>query len=284
MKRLYLSLKGYGDLVVLAYSLCMAPQDLEVEVIVSERLVEMAKVLMPPKVLISSIASIHGPLPLYSLRNKGLKIFDGIADLRKAVKKSMDNGSALVLDKFSYRNEALFYLIPHSYLPKAENIYFSYALEFGSQQLNISSVKNFSKAQSSIIFPFGSSADRSMSNELIEKLCNLFSKKNVVAKIVCHESDRARIPMKLIENCVFFKSSDELVQLIKGVQLLISVDTVAIHLANYFDIPTFVVSDGWIFFIPPNVLSENRLYQSSQSERLRKDLNCFLGGVHAISF
>lgn len=277
MKRLYLSLKGFGDLVVLANALRIAPQALEVEVIVSERLVEMAKVLMPPKVLISSLASIHGPLPLYSLRNNGHQIFDGISELRKAVKQRVSNGSSLMLDKFSYRNELLFHSIPHSYLPKADNIYLSYAQEFGSQQQSALLNKTTNKIASSIIFPFGSSVDRSMSKELIENLCNVFSEKNVAAKIVCHESDKARIPTNLVENCIFFQSSDELVRLIKGSQLLVSVDTVAIHLANYFDIPTFVVSDGWLFFMPYRVLGLGRIYSTAKISHLSKDLTHFLG-------
>lgn len=276
MRRLYLSLKGFGDLVVLTSALRIAPQTLEVEVIISERLLEMAKVLMPPKVLLSSLASIHGPLPLYNLKNKSYQLFDGISDLRKAVKQRANNGSSLVLDRFSYRNELLFHSIPHSYLPRTNNIYLSYALEFGEQEPIASLVKATNKIDSVIIFPFGSSEDRSMSKELIENLCNLFLVRNVAVKIVCHETDRVRIPANLVKNCVFFQSSDELIGLIKESQLVVSVDTVAIHLANYFDIPTFVVSDGWHFFIPPRVLIERRLYQTSQAKSLHDDLDFFL--------
>ena len=181
-----------------------------------------------------------------------------------------------MLDKFSYRNELLFYSIPHSYLPEADNIYLSYALEFEGQQPSALLAKVANKIESSIIFPFGSSTDRSMSKDFVENLYNFFLEKNVAAKIVCHESDKPRIPKNLVENGVFFKSSDELVQLIKGAQLLISVDTVAIHLANYFDIPTFVVSDSWQFFIPPSVLTRRRLYQSIQATSLHEDLGLFL--------
>jgi hypothetical protein len=276
MRRLFISLKGFGDLVILANALQEAPPYLEVEVIVSERLLEMAKMLMPPKVMISSLLSIKGVLPLYSLRNGGQKVFDGMWDLRKAVKQRVNSGSSLVLDRFSYRNELLFYSIPHSYLPKADNIYSSYALEFGAEKQSASFVAPACRPETGILFPFGSSVDRSMSIELLKNLIILFSEQSVSAKIVCHHSDKARIPMDLVKYCTFFDTSDELVQLIKGTQLLVSVDTVAIHLANYFDIPTFVVSDGWQLFIPPSILTRRRLYQSNQTTSLYEDLGFFL--------
>lgn len=276
MKRLFLSLKGYGDLVVLANALQAAPYDLNVEVILSKRLLQMARKLMPSDVLLNCLNDTVDVLPLYNLRKIDRKIFHGVLELREIVKDRIHNGSSLVLDLFSLRNELIFHSIPHRYLPKSNNIYTSYSLELSHEKSEEFSLGSCNKLETVLIFPFGNSKERALSQEIQKELYHFFCKRNIIAKFVCYKSDLDQISATLIDSCIFFQSSTELIEIIKNSHLLISVDTVAIHLANYYRIPTFVISNSWDFFIPPQVLLSNRFYPSSELPKLQNDIERFL--------
>jgi hypothetical protein len=278
MKRLYLSLKGFGDLVILADSLKRASVMPEVEIIVSKRLREMADILLPVNCSINSFHNPNSPLPIYDLRNQKLDFFSEIIDLRQAVKKKLKSDSYLVLDLFSYRNEFIFASIPHRYLPKSSNIYTSYALEFGIQSDNNREPKLIRKQTNCLVFPFGSSLDRSLSGQTISDLVDFFKKKNIPLKIACHQSHRYRIEKSEFEY-IFFQSASELIDLVRDAGLLVSVDTVAIHLARYFGIPIFLVSDAWSHFIPPSVIELGRVYRQFNLSKLYSDLECYLNSL-----
>jgi ADP-heptose:LPS heptosyltransferase len=275
MKRLFLSLKGYGDFVVLANALKRAKVLGEVEVMVSKRLEPIATILLPQNVILTALEKIETVLPIYNLKNEKFKLLKGVLEIRNRVQEKILDGFSLVLDIPSFKNEALFYMMSHRYLPSSDNIYTSYDLEFG-----VSSDQKFYKPLSDsrenyYVFPFGSDFDRSLSSGQLLELKNFFQKYSLQLKIICHHSDESRIPKDLRSTCISFETSEELVNLVKGAKLLISVDTVAVHLANYFNTPTFVVSDAWKFFIPPNCLELGRLYSGDKFNYLLRDLSLY---------
>ena len=274
MKKLFISLKGFGDLVVLADALNKASSLESHAVIVSKRLNEMANSLMPKNVSIYNAKGLEDLLPLYHLRRKSPFIFEGIRDLRSIANKKVKDGHELVIDFFECRNEFLFFGIKHRYLPRAGNIYDSYASEF-----NFTVSDNYltvDKKRTIVIFPFGSSFDRSISLPTLDRIANFLSKNNFSFCIACHETDISRLGHQFSKEIYVFNSSIELMNLIKNSLLLISVDTVALHLSHFFNIPSFVLTNNWKYFMPPGVIKNNRIYTFAEFNTLLSDVKNFL--------
>lgn len=276
MPNIFLSVKGFGDMVVLANALHRVRNPKESEVLISGRLHDLAKTLLPEEVRISVIPNLQGALPLYNMRADWRSMFKGFGEIRRTVRKRIDSGGKLILDLPNIKNTILFSNIDHGYLPRSNNIYNSYALELG---YGVSDqpppLMHKSRVRNCVIFPFGSVPERSISEDSLLQLLNLLNNYKLDVKVVCHSSDLLRIPNKYKKSCISFQNSVELISQIKNAQLLITVDTVAMHLASHFNIATFVISDGWKFFIPPTILKLTRFYRKESLNLLIQDLEIF---------
>ena len=93
----------------------------------------------------------------------------------------------------------------------------------------------------------------------VPKICFPIKERDFPYTINC-TTHIEKIDNSLIKYTQEFNDEESLVNLIKETELLISVDTVAIHLAQFFNISTIILSSSWKKFIPPNLIANNRLF------------------------
>ena len=255
----FISLKGYGDFVILAHYISKSCCSKSHVLIISKKLEKLARILLQDEVDIIVLDQISDTFSAYDIRRSYLKLTKESFYLRKTLKSFLTPKQSLLIDFSSIRNKLIFSGIKHHYLPKSNNIYNSYETYFNYTNDNSALAKKL-KPKSVLLFPFGSSSDRDIPSYYMNSIIEYFCVNKIAIKIAVHTTHIEKIDNSLIKYTQEFNDEESLVNLIKETELLISVDTIAIHLAQFFNISTIILSSSWKKFIPPNLIANNRLF------------------------
>jgi hypothetical protein len=242
----------------------------------SRRLSDFAKILLPKWVEFMPDESIEGVASIYFLRNFLDLNINHALQLRKIGQAAARDGNDIILDIKSVRNELMFYGIKHRYLPSSESIYTAYRREFNLNCIEKSWVDG--GGTSVLIFPFGSQRIRWLPQNIIDSICVQLRRLNLPCTIVVHKSDFNRINHNSSCNIRQFNSIQELVDIMSDARCVVTTDSLPLHLAFHLKKLTYVVSNMWTYFIPPELMDGGQLFRYNQIEllydKISSDLNC----------
>ena len=252
-KLLITQLKGFGDFVICAYFLRRLDlKNYDISLICCNKHKELASLILPKKIKLIFVDNSYSN---FFYLKKNLFTFFKTFWVRKIIKKEIQKGFNLVIFDLNIKFKILFLGI--SYLDcSRENIYNSYSLFFKLPIL-IKSKYNY-KNKKILIFPFGDSKNRQFNKEKIKNLSSYNSKKKINKFRVIVHSSNLNLLCNMKQNIIIYKKFNQLVKEIKKSNLIVTTDTVCLHLALLFNKSFILITKTSKKYIPlPKYLKKN---------------------------
>tara|TARA_A100001011_G_scaffold362699_1_gene411981 strand:+ start:1222 stop:2043 length:822 start_codon:yes stop_codon:yes gene_type:complete len=251
-KLLFILLKGLGDtMILLNFLSSIKLNNNEVAIICSQK----QKFLLPffPR----NIKIIWVPDNysfLYFLRTKLHNVFD-IFKLRNLIKDYISKGFELTFFDSHFKNKLFFFNIKKK-LFKSRQIYRNLESYF-TLQINYELKKISNKV---IIFPFGNTKNRQLSNGMMSEIINHFSTSKYEVKFVVHKSCNNLVNDVIKKHSLIYESIEQLLEIIDEKPNIITVDTFFLHLAIMKKLNIYILSNSWHDYIPDYLIDNNRLF------------------------
>ncbi len=238
------ALRSYGDYVILLSSIMTSSSLHNYKIYASEHLKELHDVLFQHNKIELDIEFINfgikvGIFPLFTNKHffsKGnitsiehLKLFLNNKKINETIfleqKKRSILLNALASIKLKYIHKGTI------------NIYTSYFQFFnGKQKIDTLFSRDFVKLKKILIFPDSRKKEKEFTNNLLHKIRNGLSNKNIeIAKFGKQRSNNN------IEGVVYYDNFNQLALLIQNSDFIISSDSLPVHMAYYFNIPHWVI-------------------------------------------
>jgi hypothetical protein len=261
----FISIKGFGDAIILFDYLSKSSKFLGSKIFVSSQFYSYASTILSDKYRIIIINNISRPFSLYSLKKFWWKLPADIFNIKYFLNKNISSSETLILDIPSLRSSLLFSNFNLQYISYSENIYQDYDKFFDlkrNYQLK-DGIYNIAG-----IFPFGSHHRRHMSNQLISQIIDAYTDLNYAFKVIVHKSHVHLVDEKFIEHLYIFNDILELKSVISSLNVLLTVDSVALHLALALEINVYVCTDEWCKFIPLELIRDGRVFSMNNTREI----------------
>lgn len=250
----FVFIKGFGDFIIGAYFLKGLSQDdaKNVRILTTPRIAVLADVInLPIPLSVLDLPGTNAP-PLFEVRTKGLleaiksglEIKNAISDLNSQNPISGE----LIFDKISLRERYISKGYKTLSLPKNyDNIYRAY--DHLMRQLNFCAPplteppENINNSGSDLIgvFPISRSEEKDIPASVLHLLNELFEREGKKLKIYLFPDQLSRF--KEVKNITAIsKDFVTLIEHIRAHRIIISADSLPAHLAQYFNIPVFVLT------------------------------------------
>lgn len=252
-KLLFILLKGIGDaMILLNFLSSIKLNNSEVVIICSEN----QKFLLPFMPINIKIIWVPDSYSfLYFLRTKLHQLFN-IFKLRNLICNYVSKGFDLVLFDSYLKNKLFFFNIKKK-LFKSPFIYTNLENYF-RLPINYELKKTSNKV---IIFPFGNSKNRQLTDCMMNDLINYFSRSKYDAKFVVHKSCSTLIKNDMVKHSLIYESIEQLLGIIDEKPNIITVDTFFLHLTVMRKLNIYVVSNSWYNYIPDYLINNNRIFK-----------------------
>jgi hypothetical protein len=248
----FLSVKGFGDFVVLAYILRYVTFDYSVYV--RSPLFELAKMLIQDDKKVYELSDLINIPSIYNVRRDFSNLLCSSFLYRRSINFHITNQLPILIDDKLIRNQILFLGLNTLYLKKMDNIYSSYASTLNIQLPKFSIKESgFRKA---VFFPFGSNEMKKLPIVTVYSIYRALKLFFDEVYVIIYNADVNRI----INNNIPFISYDSpqnLRDILSDSNFTVSVDTFQLHLSAFYNIPTHVVGPFDAYFIPPFILSHS---------------------------
>jgi hypothetical protein len=248
----FVSLKSFGDLVIARWAIkrLAAVSTARVRLLIGSHLVELNSALggLPGTAIIEH----GGPnVPaFFAVRQYGVQsaAFNGLL-LRKAMRSAfIPSETTLVFDRVGFRERFLAYGGRHIALPStASNIYMAYE-DFlrplvEASDLSPINAANLAKAASLIgIFPDSRIANKRMSAITVSAISKICNESNIPYRIYLLEGEPSDLCGSHLNITMVPRQFSSMIDVVRSSSAVISADSMPAHIAEYFDIPVFVIS------------------------------------------
>jgi hypothetical protein len=265
-KLLFVSVKGFGDLVILCNYIIQS-KITNYAVLVTRRNYDLARVILPDITKLYILSRFNCVPSFYDLKKNLLRCLPDIVYFRIKLKKYISKGYVVVIDIDNLKNKLLYFGLKPIIINKKFNIYSGYCNFFDVEPPNIV-LKN---VKSCVIFPFGSTRDRDMNQTLISELVKLLNYFHVKPTVLVHTLHKKK---NLPNNCeaIIFYSTSDLIDLIKNATIIITIDSVALHLSTLYGIYSYVISNKSSQFIPLYIINNNNLFNNNFPNKIIEKL------------
>jgi hypothetical protein len=245
----FLALKGFGDLTILL-SFLMA-QEARHTLIVRGGLEELARFYLADRHEIIVLNETNNVFGIYDLRRINLRKFINLyfssTELRGVIKKLH---RPILLDDESIRNKILFFGIKKKYLPRDVSIYKSYSSFFFCKPIRLTYETT---VDSVAVFPFGSTISKTVNFFQIDNILSEHGLHNKSVLVYVHISDIHRIEKTDRYKVVILKNLSEIIDVVKKAEVVISVDTFQLHLAELYNKKIIIAGHINKKFIPNSI-------------------------------
>lgn len=252
-KLLFILLKGIGDAMILFNFLSSIKLNNSEVVIICSENQKFLLPFIPTNIKIIWVPDCYSFL--YFLRTKLHQVFN-IFKLRNLICNYVSKGFELVLFD-SYLKNKLFLFKIKKKLFKSPRIYKNLEYYF-KLELNNELKKTSNKV---IIFPFGNSKNRQLTDCMMNDLINYFSTSKFDAKFVVHKSCRTLLNDDIVKHSLIYESIEQLLSIIDERPNIITVDTFFLHLAVMRKLNIYIVSNSWYNYIPDYLINNNRVFK-----------------------
>lgn len=266
-KLLILALKGFGDAVIVANMLRHIDSN-NFHILTIGRNLSLIKLLLNSDENISRIIEIDQIPKIYNIKKNIFHIFRLLCEIfiiRSYVKKYIKKGYFPLIDINSLKNRIIFYGLNPYFLADSNNIYESYQ-SFFSIPSNLPVEAGLNGNKFILILPYGSTQDRCIPPYYLEMLYNFLSDNSIKYKVLIHKSQK--LIHEANDYLLIYNDFSELIQEIKNARLLITVDSIGLHLGEFYMIPSCVCSNSWNFFLPSRILKKDLKFPINNPEPL----------------
>jgi ADP-heptose:LPS heptosyltransferase len=265
-KILLIQIKGYGDFIICCNYLRKVNKNrYNIKLICAQKFKELAKLFLPKFIKIEYVDDNYCNL-FYAKKNfftiyKSFKI-------RKILKQEINLGYKIIVFDSDIKLKLLFFGISFDNYTK-KKIYDSYA-SFFNIQINSKIDYKVSIKNKILIFPFGSTKLKQLQNNQIKIFIDYFDFFSFKDYLIVIHNDHKPI-IESYPNLMIYNRFKDLVKIIKSSDLIITTDTVCLHLAILLNKPTYVLSNSSNKFIPFHLENRNIF----KYEEIRKLLDSF---------
>ena len=267
-KLVLVSLKSFGDFVIA----CNALRTLnlifgsqQVSVLAGEHLYPLASALEAVS-SIQFIASGPSVPAIFDLKRWGA--WDGLMSLLELRRQfsALPKKDRLIFDRLGWREMCLAQGIPHAALPEAPNIYLAYErvlLSAGFMQPDRANpprrVAQDCALGTAMIFPSSRISRKSVPSGVVRALYKNLTGKGVPCEVVILEAEDFDAPSGIpVRNIP--RNFTSLIETIRSASMVFSADSLPAHLAEYYQVPAFVITPTPNAYWLPRSAFENRAW------------------------
>lgn len=238
------SLKSYGDFVIAARARKNLSPNHDITIVAGEHLRALAQATgITDKIYFIGDSSYVDTPAAFDIRKKGkLAAAKSLIDLRRRLKLGCPN-TPLIFDHLGWREKFLAGKFSHLELPKSKNIYNSYAEIF--KILNQPFVqKNIPPPQKSstgklLIIPNSRIQNKTIPTSIINETHLRLKEKEISAEVILLEGEQISESLK-IKKRIIPRNFNSIANEISQANAIISADSLAAHLGNFYEKKTFV--------------------------------------------
>ena len=281
MDTIYLPIRAFGDFTISAAVLKKSGAE-KIPILLPKYLIELFNALEGENIFhVVDIIQLDKYHKLFQLRKvTSVKVFRELLFEIKTLKKSLHKKNRYLLD---YRSKRARILSNKLYFPALkDNIYHAKAALF-AKHFNINAdviyvpqkkiqVKNI------VLFPGSRLASKALSDELVACIFSALKEQGFNVTIVYHESEKT-----LLKDVDYFKNFTALKKLVMSADLVISADSLPLHIANFFDKFHFVIYNGhgnYRWETPSTRYYNSSAVYLNNKEEVVKNIFRFIAVVH----
>jgi ADP-heptose:LPS heptosyltransferase len=263
----FLCVKGYGDFTILIYAATNSTN--RVIVFASSHLKDLALCLnLPKRVKVIYVPEITASSLLYHLKSDYalVDLLKQIYLLRSIALRLKKRGKNLLLDIRNIRNCIFFLGCGALYYPKQKNIYTSYQKLFGLSEYRYTPQVSGGRV---CILPEASNSSRTLSKLEMDDLIHSLARLKITCVVALYQGNQTLQQFSSERvNHKIYKNFNELVDIITDANILITVDSLPLHIGFSLNKSLYVLSDAWKYFIPEQLVLSGRIFPRSQIQLL----------------
>jgi hypothetical protein len=179
----------------------------------------------------------------FDIRRRGmLAALRSLVTLRRHLSENHDLGRYM-FDRIGWRERFMVSAERRAALPEATNIYKAYeeAFEGSGYRLDIAPASSVWRGRTAVIVPASRLPAKTIPSSTIEALAQALSARGIVLETVLLEGDAVQVPASVTTRTIP-RRFPALVECLRAADLVISADSLAAHLAEFFGVRCFVVS------------------------------------------
>lgn len=242
MDTIYLPIRAFGDFTISAAVIKKSGAE-KIPILLPKYLIELFNVLEGENIFnVVDIIQLDKYHKLFQLRKvKSIKDFRELLYEVKTIKKSLDKKNSYLLD---YKSKRARILSDKLYYPILDgNIYNSKAAFF-AKHFNINAglshvPEKKIPIENIVLFPGSRLASKALSDELVASIISALKQQGFNVSTMYHESEKT-----LLKDVDYFRNFTALKKLVVSADLIISADSLPLHIANFFDKFHFVIYNG----------------------------------------
>jgi ADP-heptose:LPS heptosyltransferase len=269
-KLLFTSVKGFGDLVILS-NFIVQSKIINYSILITRRNYELALEILPDISKVYVLDKFDTIPSFFDLKKNLFKCLPDLLYYRNKLRGYIKKDYKIVVDIDNLKNNFVYFGLNPLYINKRANIYSDYSIFFNSDSNKIF----YKNIISCVIFPLGSTQDRNMNEYLILELVDILKLFSIKPIILVHNSHKVN-NLLFGSEITYFNKISELINIIKNTSFVITVDSVALHLATFYGIYSYVCSNKSSKFIPTYIIDNkvffNNNYPNNITEKLLSDL------------
>ena len=259
MNKWFCFFKAYGDFVI-ACSFLRERLESHYGLICGSHLQQLAEAINFSQIIKWVDVSDYAVPALFDVKKCG--IYEAICSawkIRKAVRREVSRKDSLVFDRISLREKIISWPLRIENITMGEpNIYLDYAKYFNSA-FHMAENQMRKKFKSVSIFPDARLAGKILNDKLIGLIFDECVKKGISAKVVRVAPQEACLS-NLSQKNEYIYGFGALVKSLTSCDAVISTDSLPAHLAEYFNIPVFVLTPQRNDYWMPFTVFKNRTF------------------------
>ena len=237
-----MALKAFGDLVIARTSLARAGEPAQVMVAIADHLAELDAALAPARPPLI-VAHGEGRVPsLFDLKKNGVRagVQSAIRLRRTLGRLPVPRTTMRVFDKVDARERFITSGAPIRPLPPSGNVYHAYAALLGDAAAAPPSPHG--QAHSIGVFPASRIKRKNVPLALITRVLDHVRARGFAPKLFLLEGERPDLEAALPQATIVPRKFAAMLAAVRGVDAVISADSMPAHMAEHAGRPVFVLS------------------------------------------
>lgn len=181
-----------------------------------------------------------------------------LIELRRQM-AALRNAESLIFDRIEWRARIIAGKLSVIELPNCANIYTAYSCFFQSPHDNASALtrQTIPAFKTAVIVPSSRISRKAIPPHVIGAAISVLTQHGISAKVLVLEGEESAVPERIPKKIVP-RTFSALIDAVRGADIVISADSVAAHLAEYYGLPTFVLTPQFnCYWLPPHAFKDD---------------------------
>ena len=262
----FLQVKAFGDFVIAAAAVerVRAVDRSRVIMATGEHLRPLSDAIMPPVPVVELATAETGVPSIFDVRRNGLRAAIRSAwNVRRAIARApLGDGAVILMDHIGPRERFIIGDHPAAgFRDGTDNIYTGYETMLVDAGFTLVPIAKpvARKRQRIGIFPGSRIAAKNLSPDLVARVLTQAKRDGVEAELFLLDGERPDLERGNLPHTLVPRQFSALYEAIRGVDMVVSADSLPAHLAERAGVDVFVFTPRPNpFWMPPSVIRENR--------------------------